>query len=95
MKTIHITGKHNQDKMSGVDNPTRAEANKYKFDINTYTHKKQIDVLNNLYLENEIDNKKEMIGILNRNFKDIKHRINKRIYGILINLSVMRKPLKH
>jgi len=72
MKKIQITGKHNQDKMNGIENPTRAEANKYKFDINHYTHKKQIDVLNNLYLENEIDNKKEITGILSRKLQGYK-----------------------
>ena len=67
MKTVVIKGKHNEDKINNIDNPIRNEATKYKFDIANYDHKKQINVLNNLYLGNKINNEKD-ISIL-KSFK--------------------------
>ena len=72
MKTVVIKGKHNEDKINNIDNPIRNEAAKYKFDIDNYDHKKQIDVLNNLYLGNKIDYEKDMLSILSRKLSSYK-----------------------
>ena len=72
MKTVIIKGKHNEDKLNNVDNPIREEVMKYEFDISSYSHQEQIDILNNLYLENEIDHGKDMLSILSRKIQGYK-----------------------
>ena len=72
MKSIIITGKHNQDKINNIKNPIREAVSKYSFNISQYDHNKQVNILNNLYLENEIDNKKDIISILNKKIQGYK-----------------------
>ena len=72
MKTVVIKGKRNEDKINNIENPTREAATKYKFDISTYNHQRQINVLNNLYLNNEIEYAADMLSILNKKIQGYK-----------------------
>lgn len=72
MKTIIIKGKHNGDKINKIENPIREAASKYKFDISSYNHARQVDILNNLYLGNEVEHGKDMVSILNKKIQGYK-----------------------
>jgi hypothetical protein len=53
MKSIDITGKRNIDKLIGVTNPVRKDTIKWNLDDIYYTYNKQIEIINQLYLEQE------------------------------------------
>ena len=40
MKSIIITGKHNQDKINNIENPIREAVSKYNFNISQYDYNK-------------------------------------------------------
>lgn len=53
MKSIDITGKRNIDKINKTVNPIRQDSIKMDIDDIYYTHNKQIEVINKLYLGEE------------------------------------------
>lgn len=53
MKSIDIIGKRNIDKINKTENPIRQDSIKMDIDDIYYTHSKQIEVINKLYLEEE------------------------------------------
>ena len=55
MKSIEITGKRNIDKMNNVKNPQRKNVTNGKIDEHYFTYLKQIQIINNLYLEQSIE----------------------------------------
>lgn len=70
MKSIEITGKRNIDKITKVDKPIRKDTLKWNLDDSYYTYKKQIEVINKLYLE-EVQEQEILV----------KREINKKIAG--------------
>ena len=70
MKSIEITGKRNIDKMNNVKNPQRKNVANWKIDDSYFTYLKQIQIINNLYLEQSIE-----YGVL------VKREITKKING--------------
>jgi len=72
MKTIEIKGKHNIDKLKNIKNPKRKDFLKWNQHIpdNFFTNIKQIEIVNNLYLENTFEH--DLF---------IKKEINKKITG--------------
>ena len=80
MKSIDITGKRNIDKINKTENPIRQDSIKMDIDDIYYTHNKQIEVINKLYLEEEQEVsqtfkreiKKKLMGYRNQ---DLKKRI--------------------
>jgi hypothetical protein len=77
MKTIEIKGKHNIDKINNVKNPKRNDCLHWTFSDEYFTNKKQIEIINNLYLENSFENDtffkreicKKNIGYKNQDIK--------------------------
>ena len=57
MKSIKISGKRNQDKINKVENPQRLDAKKWTFSDDYYTHQKQIQIINMLFLKEDMDHK--------------------------------------
>ena len=52
MKSINITGKRNVDKINKVERPERKDTQNWSFDESFYTYNKQIEIVNNMYLDN-------------------------------------------
>ena len=52
MKSINITGKRNIDKINKVERPERKDTQSWNFDESFYTYNKQIEIVNNMYLDN-------------------------------------------
>ena len=52
MKSINITGKRNIDKINKVERPERKDTQSWNFDESFYTYTKQIEIVNNMYLDN-------------------------------------------
>jgi 5-methylcytosine-specific restriction endonuclease McrA len=52
MKSINITGKRNIDKINKVERPERKDTQNWSFDESFYTYNKQIEIVNNMYLDN-------------------------------------------
>lgn len=77
MKSIDITGKRNIDKINKTENPIRQDSIKMDIDDIYYTHNKQIEVINKLYLEEEQEVsqifkreiQKKIMGYRNQDFK--------------------------
>lgn len=77
MKSIDITGKRNIDKINKTENPIRQDSIKMDIDDIYYTHSKQIEVINKLYLEEEQEVsqmfkreiQKKIMGYRNQDFK--------------------------
>lgn len=58
MKSIMITGKRNRDKISKVENPQRVESKNWTLSKEYYTHEKQIQIVNMMFLaDTNIENK--------------------------------------
>ena len=70
MKSIEISGKRNIDSLNKNKPPTRNDALKYKFDNEYYVYKTQINLINKLYLNEQIDHE-----------SSVKKEINKKISG--------------
>jgi hypothetical protein len=70
MKAIEIKGKRNIDKINHIAIPKRIEASQYTFNDEYYTHRLQIELVNKLFLCEEITDG-----------KIVKQTINKKISG--------------
>lgn len=70
MKSIEIRGKRNIDKITNVEKPVRKDTLKWNIDDSYYTYKKQIEIINQLYLE-EVQEQEVLV----------KREINKKIIG--------------
>ena len=87
MKSIDITGKRNIDKINKTENPIRQDSIKMDIDDIYYTHSKQIEVINKLYLgeEQALDNifkreiRKKIMGYKNQDIKKNIIELNKLI----------------
>jgi len=55
MKSIEITGKRNIDKIDKIDNPQRKECLNWELSEDYFTYKKQIEIINKLYLEDPFE----------------------------------------
>ena len=60
MKTIKITGKRNTDKVNNIVKPQRKETLQWNFDEIYFTYNKQVEIINQLYLEQEIESGKNI-----------------------------------
>jgi len=73
MKSVTIHGKRNTDKICGEPGHCiRSEASKYNFSFSTYSHRDQVGIVNNLYLDGDIEFKGEMTQILNKKISGYK-----------------------
>ena len=78
MKSIEINGKRNVDKINSVKTPMRLEYLSILLPDEYYTNKKQIEIINNLYLENTFETSvnikkiiyKKIIGYKNQDIKN-------------------------
>ena len=50
MKSIEITGKRNLDKINKIEKPKRKQTEKWTLNDIYFTYKKQVEMINNLYL---------------------------------------------
>ena len=57
MKSINITGKKNIDKINKIEAPERKDSIHNKIDNTYYEYNKQISLINQLYLDNDIPDK--------------------------------------
>ena len=55
MKSIEITGKRNIDKIDKIDTPQRKECLNWELSEDYFTYKKQIEIINKLYLEDPFE----------------------------------------
>jgi 5-methylcytosine-specific restriction endonuclease McrA len=55
MRSIDITGKRNIDKIQNIKNPLRKETIKWNLDDSYFTYNKQIQIINSLYLNQELE----------------------------------------
>ena len=72
MKTVVINGKRNKEMIEKVENPVREEVSRYRFEVKEFDHKQQISIVNNLYLNNEFDYKKDITAIINKKLQGYK-----------------------
>lgn len=56
MKSIEIKGKRNIDKIENVENPRRKDSLHWKLSDDFFSNRKQIEIINSLYLENSFEN---------------------------------------
>ena len=70
MKSIEIKGKRNIDKIENVKNPRRKDSLHWKLPDDFFSNRKQVEIINNLYLENSFEHD-----------VFIKKEINKKITG--------------
>jgi|TARA_B110000967_G_scaffold206126_1_gene252108 hypothetical protein len=83
MKTIEIIGKRNIDKLRDIKTPERSISKKWQIDNSYFIHSCQISLINNLYLEDNV-NVKYLTGSTDPeiNVKTItKREINNKING--------------
>ena len=83
-KKIEISGKRNIDKINKVENPERKASEKWKIDESFYTYRKQIELINKLYLDQI---KEEEIWLKREIDKKIKGYKNQDLIKKLINLN--------
>ena len=83
-KKIEIQGKRNIDKINKIEKPERKESQKWKIDDLLYTNRKQIELVNKLYLEEEGE---EEVWIKREIQKKIKGYKNQDLIKKLINLN--------
>ena len=55
MKTIEIIGKRNIDKLRDIKTPERSISKKWQIDNSYFIHSCQISLINNLYLEDNVN----------------------------------------
>ena len=55
MKSIEIKGKRNIDKIENVKNPRRKDSLHWKLPDDFFSNRKQVEIINNLYLENSFE----------------------------------------
>ena len=80
MKSIEIKGKRNIDKIENVENPRRKDSLHWKFPDDFFSNRKQVEIINNLYLENSFEHdifiKKEINKkITGYKYQDIKKKL--------------------
>ena len=84
MKSIEITGKRNLDKINKVEKPKRKQTEKWSLDNIYFTHNKQVEMINNLYLNQTF----EYDTLLKREIdKKIKGYKNQDIQKTLLNIN--------
>ena len=66
MKTVVISGKRNRDMIEKVETPVREEVSRYKFEVKDFDHNQQISIVNKLYLDNDLEYKKDMTAVINK-----------------------------
>ena len=79
-KFIEIKGKRNIDKIDKIENPQRKECLNWELSDDFFTYKKQIEIINKLYLEDNFERdiffKKEINKkITGYKFQDIKKKL--------------------
>jgi 5-methylcytosine-specific restriction endonuclease McrA len=57
MKSIKIIGKRNQDKINKIEKPQRLDAKKWSFTDDYYTYDKQVQLVNMLFLKEDMEHK--------------------------------------
>jgi 5-methylcytosine-specific restriction endonuclease McrA len=83
MKSIEIKGKHNKDKINKVNTPKRIDALKYSFSDDYYTYRRQIQLINQLFLNETIEHEKVIIQSINKKLIGYKNQdIHKNIFDI-------------
>ena len=84
MKSIEITGKRNLDKINKVEKPKRKQTEKWALDNIYFTHNKQVEMINSLYLNQAF----EYDMLLKREIdKKIKGYKNQDIQKTLLNIN--------
>jgi len=83
MKAIEIKGKRNIDKMNNISVPVRSDAIKYLFEDDCYKHRIQIELINKLFLGEEMKDSKNVIQILNKKITGYKNQdVQKQLFDI-------------
>tara|TARA_R110002012_G_scaffold57724_3_gene148868 strand:+ start:536 stop:1051 length:516 start_codon:yes stop_codon:yes gene_type:complete len=91
MKTIKITGKRNTDKVNNIQKPQRKETLHWNFDEIYFTYNKQIEIINQLYLEQEIELEKIFKREIERKINGYKNQdIQKEIFDLNYFISLDR-----
>jgi 5-methylcytosine-specific restriction endonuclease McrA len=83
-KRIEITGKRNIDRIEKTENPQRKDTLNWKLDESFYTYKKQIELINKLYLDELGDDEKWLKREIEKKLRGYK---NQDITKKLINLN--------
>lgn len=81
MRHIEITGKRNTDKINNVVLPERKKMSTLNLDDCYYTYKKQVEIINKLFLNESVQNemiiKKELTTkITGYGYQDVRNQIN-------------------
>jgi hypothetical protein len=80
MKSIEIKGKRNIDGIQKIKNPKRLESLKWNYEDEYFTHPKQVSIINQLYLDQEINYKNEMKREIQKKINGYKYQdIDKKI----------------
>jgi len=83
MKSIDIVGKRNIDKILNIKEPIRRDTVNWKLDDIYYTHQKQIEIVNQLYLGNSIESHKLSKREINKKISGYKAQdVKKGIYDV-------------
>jgi len=83
MKSIEIKGKRNIDKINNIKTPKRKECLNWILPDEFMTNKKQIEIINNLYLENAFEHDAFIKKELNKKITGYKNQdIKNNIYDI-------------
>jgi 5-methylcytosine-specific restriction endonuclease McrA len=83
MKVIEIKGKRNIDKLNKISAPIRKDATKYSFNDDYYKHRMQIELVNKLFLGEEIIQGKLLKQAINKKISGYKSQdIQKQLFDI-------------
>jgi hypothetical protein len=74
MKAIEIKGKRNIDKLNNNTVPIRSDAEKYIFNDNYYKHNMQIELINKIFLDEEIKDRKSILQTINKKISGYKNQ---------------------
>jgi 5-methylcytosine-specific restriction endonuclease McrA len=89
MKSIEITGKHNRDKINKIEKPQRQDSLKWNFSDDYYTNRKQIEIINKLYLDQEQEYGELFRKEINKKIQGYKNQdIQKKILDVKNLISV-------
>jgi hypothetical protein len=83
MKVIEIKGKRNIDKINHTSLPTRCDATKYTFNDDYYKHRIQIELINKLFLGEEITHSKLLKQTITKKISGYKSQdIQKQLFDV-------------
>ena len=83
MKTIEFKGKRNIDKINHISVPKRNDAIKYSFNDEYYSHRVQIELINKIFLNEELTDEKQVKQTITKKLSGYKSQdIQKQLFDV-------------